>query len=213
VATNHRLHLGISSLADLGMPDDPSLVDQMQGRPVLSAIPVPGGKVVIQGDRIGNPEDVTGCLHPGQRLFPIELGCVDSDDHETLGPISLMPIHQLGDRVPTVDSPVRPKLQEDHLTPKIGKAERPGIDPHLIGKLRGRLADHGGPCHPRQGQGTHSQEGEEDPGREASFPSHVSLHQPEQPCRLSHVQIPAFSTLGLLDAGQTGKDASYWDKR
>jgi len=27
------------------------------------------------------------------------------------------------------------------------------------------------------------------------------------------LQIPAFSTLGLLDAEETGKDASHWDKR
>ena len=34
-----------------------------------------------------------------------------------------------------------------------------------------------------------------------------------QLCRLSTAQIPAFSTPGLLDAGETGKDASHWDKR
>ena len=70
---DQSLGIGVLALAEMDVADDAGRINQILGRPVLVAVHVPGGVVVVDGDRIADPE--TAGLGP-QAVIPTKPGAV-----------------------------------------------------------------------------------------------------------------------------------------
>ena len=129
----------VCTLADMRVSDHPSLVNQMEGRPIPGVVALPYCEVVVDGYRVREPEPLHGILHVVEFPFPEELRRVDTDDDESLARVLLVPCLDPRQRPLTIDSPIRPEFQEHNLAPQLLKLQGIGVNPGCVGQLR-RLA-------------------------------------------------------------------------
>ena len=128
----------VCTLADMRVSDHPSLVNQMEGRPIPGVVALPYCEVVVDGNRVREPEPLHGILHVVEFPFPEELRRVDTDDDESLARVLLVPCLDPRQRPLTIDSPIRPEFQEHDLPPKVLELQWLGVDPGCGGQLRRR---------------------------------------------------------------------------
>ena len=108
---NRPLSEIVCTLADMRVSDHPSLVNQMQGRPIPGVVALPYCEVVVDGNGIGQAETSHRFLHVVEFPFPEELRRVDTDDDESLARVLLVPCLDPRQRPLTVDSPIGPEFQ------------------------------------------------------------------------------------------------------
>ena len=139
----------VGTLADMSVTDHSPLVNQQQRRPVARVIALPYCEAVIDGNRVQDAEALHSILHFGKIPFPKELRGVNADNDEPLARVLLMPCLDPRQRPLTIDSPIGPEFQQDHLSSQLFELQRGRVDPGRIGQLRGRAvlqrADEGVP--------------------------------------------------------------------
>ena len=128
----------VGTLADMSVTDHSPLVNQQQGRPIACIVTVPYCEAVVDGNRVQDAEAFHGILDVGKIPFPKELRRVNADDDEALACVLLVPCLDPRQRPLTIDSPIGPEFQQDHLSPQLFELQRSGVDPGRIGQLRGR---------------------------------------------------------------------------
>ena len=128
----------VGTLADMSVTDHSPLVNQQQGRPIACIIAVPYCEAIVDGNGEQDAEALHGVLHVGKIPFPKKLRGVNADDDEPLARVLLVPCLDPRQRPLTIDSPIGPEFQQDHLSPQLFELQRSGVDPGRIGQLRGR---------------------------------------------------------------------------
>ena len=128
----------VGTLADMSVADHSLLVNQQQRRPVACLIAVPYCETIVDGNRVQDAEALHSVLDVGKIPFPKELRGVNANDDEPPARVLLVPCLDPRQRPLTIDSPIGPEFQQDHLSPQLFELQRTGVDPGCIGQLRGR---------------------------------------------------------------------------
>src|SRR3990170_52521 len=128
----------VGTLADMSVSDHSPLVNQQQGWPVAYLITIPYCETIVDGNRVQDAEALHSVLHVGKIPFPKELRRVNADDDEPSARVLLVPCLDPRQRPLTIDSPIGPEFQQDHLSSQLFELQRSGVDPGCIGQLRGR---------------------------------------------------------------------------
>ncbi len=158
---NRGLGLVVVTLAEVVVAHVPRAVDQVLRRPVLVVPRVPRPEVVVERDRVPDPELLGVVADVRPHPFEGELRCVDADDREAARPVALVPLGDVGERAQAVDAGVRPEVDQDDPAAELGQRQRLRVEPaDEAGELRRRavvlerarsvLGDHLGRARSRQ---------------------------------------------------------------
>jgi hypothetical protein len=139
--TDDRFGLLVSALADMAVANASSFVCQYRGGPRPDPVTLPDLVAIVLHDGISNTQIFRGRLHFAKRLFPKKFRRMDSDDRQTRSRISFMPVAQLRDNVPAIDSAIGPEFDDYDPSAQIFESQRGAVDPRPAGKLGGRLSD------------------------------------------------------------------------
>ena len=145
---NQSLGLLISPFSDTNVTNQASFINEIHRGSVAVAVPVPRSEIVVDGDEISNVlilQIVSDFLHI---LFVRKLRRMDSDNHQALVCILLMPLFHLGFDVATVVAAECPELHKYDLAFQFSRLYRSAIEPNFIGNRRGLLTNHSGSRRP-----------------------------------------------------------------
>src|SRR5581483_2073159 len=156
-AADHALGLRVGPHADVHVPDDAAPIDDDGRGPGPDAEPAPGREVVVQDDRVSDPELPDGGGDAVRAPLPGKLRRVDAHDRQPGAPVPLVPVPQLRDHVAAVDSAEGPELHQHDPPPEIARRERWAVEPRTAGDRGRGLPD------PGSARGRDRQEAEREP--------------------------------------------------
>ena len=123
------LGLLVGALAEVLVPDASDAVHEVGGRPVAVVERSPDGEVVVDDDRVVDPEVAGGAADVVEVVLEAELGCVDADDDGPAVVVALVPRPQVGQRAQPVHARVRPEVDEDVEPAQSRGGERLRVEP------------------------------------------------------------------------------------
>jgi hypothetical protein len=108
-------HLGlfVVALAEAVVADLALGVDEVQGRPVMVVEGAPDGVVVVDRDRVGDPQVLDLLADVVEVVLEVELGRVHADDHQSVLLVPLGPGADIGEGAQPIDAAVGPELDQD----------------------------------------------------------------------------------------------------
>ena len=121
---DRSLGLLVGTLAEVLEPDTPDAIDEVDGRPVVVVERPPDGEVVVDDDRVVDPEFGGRAAYVVEVVLEPELGRVRADDDDAAVAIPLVPRGEVGQRAQPVDARVRPEVDEDVIPAKSRGRER-----------------------------------------------------------------------------------------
>jgi hypothetical protein len=124
-------HLGlfVVALAEAVVADLALGVDEVQGRPVMVVEGAPDGVVVVDRDRVGDPQVLDLLADVVEVVLEVELGGVDADDHQPAVLVGLGPGADIGKRPEPVDAGIGPEVDEDDAAAELGGRQRRRVEP------------------------------------------------------------------------------------
>src|SRR5262249_51645603 len=167
--SDEGLRLLVGALADVMEADHATAVHEDPRRPCPDRVPVPDREIAVLHDGIEDAELLRRRRDARRRLLPEKLRRVDAHDRQPRPRVLAVPVPQLRDHVPTVDSAVGPELHEHDPAAETVDGERRAIEPgaaHDVG--RGAARAHLG----RSGPDGECQDRPESRGANASAGSH-----------------------------------------
>jgi hypothetical protein len=131
---NNHLGLIVLTLAELMMADLSRGVDEVEGRPVVVVEGAPDRVVVVNRDRVADPQVLDGSADVVQIVLDVELGGVHADHDQPVIPVFLGPGAEVGQGAEPVDAGVGPEVDQHHTAaqPLCGKWRR--VEP--VGRAR-----------------------------------------------------------------------------
>ena len=117
------LHGAVPAFPEVVGPHDPRRIDQVVRGPVVVAIRGPGIEVVVDGDRIVDPQVPRRILHVGDDVLEGELRRGHADHDETVLLVVVVPTLHVGQRPLAVDARVRPEVHQHDLAAQALQAE------------------------------------------------------------------------------------------
>ncbi|HEX6557066.1 MAG TPA: hypothetical protein VF026_30160, partial [Ktedonobacteraceae bacterium] len=118
----------------------PLHIDEIEGRPIVVRERVPDRKVVIDGDRIGDPHVPGGPAHILEVVLKWELRRMHADHHHAVIPIFLGPRADIGKRAQPIDAGVGPEVDEDDFPAQVSCRQGRRIEPRGCATQRRQLA-------------------------------------------------------------------------
>src|SRR6266852_168049 len=144
---NVAFRLVIVALTEMGIPDQPVLVNQILRGPVLVLVGVPCCHLRINGNRPLNAVMRDRLPDVGDALLKLKLGAVHPNDDEPAVLVLVPPVPQERERALAVDARVGPEVDEDDLPAKLADLERRAVLPiryphefRRLGAAAGQLA-------------------------------------------------------------------------
>src|SRR6202521_2289833 len=144
---NVAFRLVIVALTEMGIPDQPVLVDQILGRPVLVLVGVPRCHLRINGNRPLDAVVRDRLPDVGDALLKVKLGAVHPNDDEPAVPVLVPPVPQKRERALAIDARVGPEVDQDDFPTKLADLERRAVLPiayphefRRLGAAAGQLA-------------------------------------------------------------------------
>ena len=99
---------------------------------------MPGGEVVVEGDRVHDARVAHRLLDIFRHLLEGELGRVHADDLQPGGVVTVIPGVQVRLGAHAVDAAVRPEIDQHDLAPEVGQGGGVAVDPvRDTGQFRG----------------------------------------------------------------------------
>ena len=128
--------------------DDAVAVDEVQRGPVMVVEGPPDRVVAVQRDRVVDRSLLRRLADTVDLVLEVELRRVGSDHDEPVITVGLRPGADVRLLPEPVDAGQRPEVDEDHVAPQLGGAERLAVEPpgrpgerrHLHVPEHGRLA-------------------------------------------------------------------------
>ena len=124
-------HLGllIAALAEAMVADLALGVDEVEGRPVVVVEGSPDRVVVVDRDRVVDPQLLDGAADVVEVVLDVEFGGVDADDHQSLVGVLVGPGAEVGKGTEPVDAGVGPEVDQDDLAAQVGGRQRWRVEP------------------------------------------------------------------------------------
>src|SRR5215510_9622729 len=138
-----HFRLFVRALAEVMMPDTALRIEEIERRPILVAERAPYDVVVVDGDRVVDPQLFNGPAHVHEVFFKRELRGVDADDHQPLIFVFLGPCANVGKRAQPVDAGVGPEVDQYDFAAQGRCRQRWRIEPFVCTLKRGQLRSSG----------------------------------------------------------------------
>ena len=146
-----RLGRVVLALAEVDVAQVAAPVDQVLRRPVLVLERVPGLVVVVERDRVRDPQSAHGSADVGRHVLERELGRVHAEDDEPVLVVRPVPGLHVRERPQAVDARVRPEVDEDDLSAQLPERQRLAVDPVWRGRrARAPRPGRGASCRTRR---------------------------------------------------------------
>jgi hypothetical protein len=111
------------------MPNLPLRVDEVQGWPVSVGEGIPDRVVVVDRDRIVDPQVGGGSAEVVEVVLDVELGRMDADDHQAVVLVPLGPGAEVGKLAEPVDAGVGPEVDQDDVAIQVGRRQWRRVEP------------------------------------------------------------------------------------
>jgi hypothetical protein len=125
---HHLRHL-VVALTKAVVPNLPLAVDEVERRPVVVAEGGPDGVVVVDRDRVVDPQVVDLLADVVEVVLEVELGGVDADHDQSVVLVVLGPGADVGQGAEPVDAGVGPEVDQDDAAAELGGRQRRRVDP------------------------------------------------------------------------------------
>jgi hypothetical protein len=111
------------------MPNPPLGIDEVQGRPVSVAEGIPDRVVVVDHDRIVDPQVLGGSADVVEVVLDVELRGVDAEHDQPLVLVVLGPGAEVGKGAEPVDAGVGPEVDQEDPAAQVRRRERRRVEP------------------------------------------------------------------------------------
>jgi hypothetical protein len=125
----HHLRHVVVALAEAVVADLPLGVDEVERRPVVVGESGPDGVVVVDRDRVVDPQVLDLLADVGEVVLEVELGGVDADHDQPLVLVALGPGADIGQGAEPVDAGVGPEVDQHDAAAELGRCQRRRVDP------------------------------------------------------------------------------------
>jgi hypothetical protein len=121
------------------VPELPLRVDEVEGRPVSVAEGIPDRVVVVDRDRIVDPQVSGGSAEVVEVVLDVELGRMDADHHQAVVLVPLGPGAEVGKLAEPVDAGVGPEVDQNGVAIQVGRCQWRRVEPAAGAEERRQL--------------------------------------------------------------------------
>src|SRR5580692_2853721 len=111
------------------MPDTPLRVSEVKRGPVVVVEGTPYRVVVVDRDRVVDPDAFHGTADVIHVVLERELGRVNADDHQSVAGVFPGPGAEVGQLAEPVDAGVGPEAGQGYLPAQVGWGQRRRVEP------------------------------------------------------------------------------------